>query len=573
MRIGVPKETAAGEHRVALVPEVVSKLKAKGLDVVVQSGAGEDALLTDAAYIAAGAEITPDAAKVWGSDVVVTIAPPDPQAIRGLGSGSILIGFLAPLTSPQTTRALAEAKATAFAMEAIPRISRAQAMDALSSQANVAGYRAALLGAEEMGRFYPMLMTAAGTIPPAKVLVLGVGVAGLQALATAKRLGARTTGYDVRPEVAEQVESLGAQWLDLGIEASGEGGYARELTEQERAQQQQALTDAIKGFDVVITTALVPGRPAPRLVTAEAVEGMKPGSVIVDLAGEAGGNCELTEPGQTTVKHDVKIVSPLNLPAGMAEHSSQLFARNVQALLDLFVGEDGELQLDFDDEIVKGACIMRDGEIVNPGSESGSGGLMILASTLTTNLAILVLAGFIGFVVISKVPNTLHTPLMSGTNAIHGIVLLGGLLVVGASGNGTFNKVILVIAIAFGTINVVGGFLVTDRMLEMFKSKPKSAGRGRQGKASRERASAGNVLPAGPELPGRPLHRRLRAVHPGAARALGPDDRGTGQPHRGRRHDDRSDRHASEPGRGQLGADRDRRGARHRRRHPGAHAR
>jgi NAD(P) transhydrogenase subunit alpha len=369
MRIGVPRENTSGEHRVALVPEVVSKLKAKGLDVVIQSGAGADALLSDAAFTDAGAQVSEDTAEVWRSDVVVTIAPPDPQAIRGLGTGSILIGFLAPLTSPQTTRALADAKATAFAMEAIPRISRAQSMDALSSQSNVAGYRAALLGAEEMGRFYPMLMTAAGTIPPAKVLVLGVGVAGLQALATAKRLGARTTGYDVRPEVAEQVQSLGAMWLDLGLEASGEGGYARELTEEERARQQQALTDAIKGFDVVITTALVPGRPAPRLVTAEAVEGMKPGSVIVDLAGEAGGNCELTEPGETVVRHDVKIVSPLNLPATMAEHSSQLFARNVLALLELFVGEDGSLKLDFEDEIVKGACVVRDGEIVNPGAK------------------------------------------------------------------------------------------------------------------------------------------------------------------------------------------------------------
>jgi NAD(P) transhydrogenase subunit alpha len=370
MRIGVPKETAAGEHRVALVPEVVSKLVAKDLEVLVQSGAGAGALLSDDAFAQAGASVTDDAAEVWRSDVVVAIAPPDPQAIRGLGSGSVLIGFLAPLTSPQTTRALADAKATAFAMESIPRISRAQSMDALSSQSNVAGYRAALLGAQEMGRFYPMLMTAAGTIPPAKVLVLGVGVAGLQALATAKRLGARTTGYDVRPEVAEQVQSLGAMWLDLGLEASGEGGYARELTEEERARQQQALTDAIKGFDVVITTALVPGRPAPRLVTAEAVEGMKPGSVIVDLAGEAGGNCELTEPGETVVRHDVKIVSPLNLPSAMAEHSSQLFARNVQALLELFVGEDGSLKLDFDDEIVAGACVVRDGEIVNAGAKA-----------------------------------------------------------------------------------------------------------------------------------------------------------------------------------------------------------
>jgi H+-translocating NAD(P) transhydrogenase subunit alpha len=370
MRIGVPKETASGEHRVALVPEVVGKLTAKGLDLVLQSGAGAGALLPDQAFADAGARVTGDAGEVWESDVVVTISPPDAQQIRSLGAGSILIGFLAPLTSPLTTRALADAGATAFAMEAIPRISRAQSMDALSSQSNVAGYRAALVGAQELGRFYPMLMTAAGTIPPARVLVLGVGVAGLQALATARRLGARTTGYDVRPEVAEQVASLGAQWLDLGLEASGEGGYARELTDEERARQQQALTDAIKGFDVVITTALVPGRPAPKLVTQEAVEGMKPGSVIVDLAGEAGGNCELTEPGQTAIRHDVKIAAPLNLPATMAEHASQLFARNLLALLELIVGEDGALALDFDDEIIAGACIVREGEIVHPGAKA-----------------------------------------------------------------------------------------------------------------------------------------------------------------------------------------------------------
>jgi len=361
---------------VALVPEVVAKLKARGLDILVQGGAGSGALLPDAAFADAGARLTDDAAEVYRSDIVVKISPPSEQEVGMLGSGSILIGFLAPLTSPQTTRALAQAGATAFAMEAIPRISRAQSMDALSSQSNIAGYKAALLGAEHMGRFYPMLMTAAGTIPPAKVLVLGAGVAGLQALATAKRLGARTTGYDVRPEVAEQVQSLGAQWLDLGLEASGEGGYARELTDEERASQQQALTEAIKGFDVVITTALVPGRPAPKLVTAEAVQGMKPGCVIVDLAGESGGNCELTEPGETVVKHDVKIVSPLNLASGMAEHSSQLFARNVQSLLDLLVAskdgdEDGlELTLDFDDEIISGACVVREGEIVNAGARA-----------------------------------------------------------------------------------------------------------------------------------------------------------------------------------------------------------
>ena len=375
MRLAVPKETAEGERRVALVPEVVKKLSARGIEVVVEAGAGDGALIPDSAYAAAGASVTADGAQVWGADAVVTIAPPAPADVARMRSGALLIGFLQPLTSAATARAARDAKVTALAMEAIPRISRAQSMDALSSQSNVAGYEAVVVAADNLGRFFPMLMTAAGTIPPAKVLVLGAGVAGLQALATARRLGAVTVGYDVRPEVAEQVESLGAKFLDLGLEAAGEGGYARELTAEERAQQQQALTDAIKGFDVVITTALVPGRPAPKLVTAEAVEGMKPGSVIVDLAGESGGNCELTEPGQTAIKHGVTILSPLNLPAHMPEHASQLFARNVQELLGLIVkdGDDGAaptLQLDFDDEIVAGSCLTRDGEIVHEGAKA-----------------------------------------------------------------------------------------------------------------------------------------------------------------------------------------------------------
>jgi len=353
MRIGVPKETAEGERRVALVPEVVRKLAGGGHEVVVEAGAGEQALLPDALYTDAGAQI----GDPYGADVVVRVAVPSDEDVAKLRDGQILVGFLAPLTKPELKDQLRSAGVQALAMESIPRISRAQSMDALSSQANVGGYKAALLGAEHSTRFYPMLMTAAGTIPPAKVLVLGAGVAGLQALATARRLGAQTTGYDVRPEVAEQVQSLGAKWLDLGIEAAGEGGYARELTDAEKAQQQQALTDAIKTFDVVITTALVPGRPAPKLVTAEAIEGMKPGSVIVDLAGEAGGNSELTEPGQVVVKHDVTIVSPLNLPATMPEHASALYARNVQSLLELIAGENGQADLDFDDEIIAGACI------------------------------------------------------------------------------------------------------------------------------------------------------------------------------------------------------------------------
>jgi NAD(P) transhydrogenase subunit alpha len=359
MRIGVPRETAEGERRVALVPEVVRKLVAKGHEVVVEAGAGDAALVPDDLFVDAGATI----GDPWGAEVVAKVNAPQDAELGRLSASTTLIGFLNPRGNPDGLQALAATGATAFAMESIPRISRAQSMDALSSQSNVSGYKAALLGAEHSTRFYPMLMTAAGTIPPAKVLVLGIGVAGLQALATARRLGAQTTGYDVRPETAEQVKSLGANWLDLGIEAAGEGGYARELTDEEKAQQQQALTDATKGFDVVITTALVPGRPAPRLVTAEAVRGMKPGSVIVDLAGETGGNCELTEPGEVVVKEGVTIASPLNLPATMPEHASALYARNVQALLDLMTGEDGALAPDFEDEVVAGACVVRAGEV------------------------------------------------------------------------------------------------------------------------------------------------------------------------------------------------------------------
>ena len=352
--VGVPAESAADERRVALVPKAVAGLTKSGVSVVVQSGAGDAALLPDDLYTEAGATI----GDPWAADIVVKVAPPSAEEIAKLRSGQTLIGFLAPRNADNQIGALKSAGVQAFAVEAIPRISRAQVMDALSSQANVAGYKSVLLAASESTRFFPMLTTAAGTVKPATVLVLGVGVAGLQALATAKRLGARTTGYDVRPEVADQVRSVGAQWLDLGIDAAGEGGYARELTEDERAQQQKELEKAITGFDVVITTALVPGRPAPRLVTAAAVEGMKSGSVVVDLAGETGGNCELTEPGQTVVKHGVTIASPLNLPATMPEHASELYSKNITALLDLLI-TDGALAPDFDDEAAALARFLR----------------------------------------------------------------------------------------------------------------------------------------------------------------------------------------------------------------------
>ncbi|AOW93081.1 NAD(P) transhydrogenase subunit alpha [Rhodococcus sp. WMMA185] len=353
--VGVPRESNEGERRVALVPKIVAALIGKGVEVVVEPGAGLGALIPDDLYVAAGAKI----ADPWSADVLVKVAPPSDAEVARLHAGQTLIGFLAPRSQDNQLAALKSAGVQAFAVEAIPRISRAQVMDALSSQANVSGYKAVLLAASVSTRFFPMLTTAAGTVKPATVLVLGVGVAGLQALATAKRLGGRATGYDVRPEVADQVRSVGAQWLDLGIDAVGEGGYARELSEDERAQQQQALEDAIKTFDVVITTALVPGRPAPRLVTAAAVAGMKPGSVVVDLAGETGGNCELTEPGQTVVKHGVTICSPLNLPSTMPEHSSELYAKNLSALLELMLVE-GQLAPDFSDEVLAASCVTRE---------------------------------------------------------------------------------------------------------------------------------------------------------------------------------------------------------------------
>jgi H+-translocating NAD(P) transhydrogenase subunit alpha len=360
MRIGVPKETAAGERRVALVPDVVSRLKRAGHEVVIEPGAGAQAALPDAAFAEAGAEL----GDPWGAQVIARVAPSEPA---GLTADHVLIGFLAPLTNAEGVGAIAHTGATAFAMESIPRISRAQSMDALSSQATVAGYLAVIIAAGEMPRFFPMLMTAAGTIPPAQVLVLGAGVAGLQAIATARRLGAVVTAFDVRSAVKEQIESLGARFFEVeGIgDAEGAGGYARELTPEEQDTQRQALTVQMGKSDAIITTALVPGRPAPKLISADAVHAMEPGSVIVDLAAEAGGNCELTKPGETfTTDNGVIIAGPLNLPSRMAEHASQLYARNVLSLIELMTGEDGALKLDWDDEVIKGACVARDGERV-----------------------------------------------------------------------------------------------------------------------------------------------------------------------------------------------------------------
>src|SRR4051812_2056053 len=350
MRIGVARETSPGERRVALVPETVGKLTAGGFEVTLEQGAGAAASFPDDAYVQAGGTI----GSPWDAEAIVAVRRPDDALLR---SGQLLIAYLDPLADREGVERLASLGVIAFAMESIPRITRAQSMDALSSQATVGGYKAALLAAEHLPRFFPMLMTAAGTVPPAKVLVIGAGVAGLQAIATARRLGAVVTGFDVRPVVREQIESLGANWLDLGVSgAAAEGGYARELTPEEMPAQQRELEERISGLDVRVPPAAVAGRGAPRFTPASAVAAMRPGSVIVDLAADTGGNCELTEPGEIVEREGVTIVGLASLPSTMPYHASMLYSRNVQALL-LHLAPEGELSLDWSDEITSGACV------------------------------------------------------------------------------------------------------------------------------------------------------------------------------------------------------------------------
>ncbi|MGZ8782037.1 MAG: Re/Si-specific NAD(P)(+) transhydrogenase subunit alpha [Gaiellaceae bacterium] len=356
MRVAIPKETGA-ERRVALVPDSVGRLVAAGFTVAVEQGAGDAAGFSDSAYEAAGSELVSPSELPAGAEAVARVSSPSADEVAALAPGTILVGFLSPLTDTAGVERLVERGVIAFAMESIPRITRAQSMDALSSQSTIAGYKAVILAADRLPRLFPLLMTAAGTVAPAKVLVVGAGVAGLQAIATARRLGAVVSGFDVRPAVREQVESLGASFLDLGVEgAESAGGYAAELTAEDQARQQAALEERIPEFDVVITTALVPGRPAPQLIPGTAVARMRPGSVIVDLAAEAGGNCELTEPGTEIVNSGVCIVGFTDLPSRVPFHASQLYSRNVLALL-LHLAPGGELALDFEDEITAGACV------------------------------------------------------------------------------------------------------------------------------------------------------------------------------------------------------------------------
>src|SRR5579872_5681526 len=368
MNVSVPREAAPNEARVALVPETVAKLVKAGAVVKVARGAGQRAAFPDELYIQAGASILDDpAALLSDADLVVGVARPPEQTLHAMRKGAVLLALLAPLGDPAYVRKLADTGITALSMDAIPRITRAQAMDALSSQSNIAGYKAVLLAAVELPKFFPMLTTAAGTIRPAKVLILGAGVAGLQAIATARRLGAVVSAYDTRAVVKEQVQSLGASFLefDLGADAEGAGGYAKELTPEQIAKQRQFMVDHIGASDVVITTALVPGRPAPLLITKEAVAAMGPGSVIVDLAAEAGGNSAVTQRDQTVITDNgVHVIGKTNLAATMPYHASQLYSRNVQALLDALV-KDNALNLDMEDEIVRGTTIVQDGRIVH----------------------------------------------------------------------------------------------------------------------------------------------------------------------------------------------------------------
>ncbi len=361
LTIGVLKETATDETRVALVPEVMAKFAALDASIVIQSGAGQGSKIPDDLY--ENAQIVPDSAAVLSScDVLLKVQPPTLDEIAALKPGAIVVGFMQAYKQTELVKAMCEKNVTSFAMELVPRISRAQSMDALSSQAAVAGYKTVLIAASEQDKFVPMLTTAAGTIRPSKYLIIGAGVAGLQAIATARRLGAIVEGFDVRSATREQVESLGAKFVDTGITAEGEGGYARELTAEEQAAQQEVLNKHIAQADVVITTAAVPGRPAPRIISRAAVEAMQPGAIIVDLGAESGGNCELTQPGQTVVHNDVRIIGPVNLPADLPRHASEMYARNLLNFIQPAIVE-GELKIDWEDEVFAGAVLTRDGEI------------------------------------------------------------------------------------------------------------------------------------------------------------------------------------------------------------------
>ncbi len=508
MRIGIPTESKPGERRVAATPKTVGQIISLGYDVAIQSGAGARASFDDAAFAAAGATIVGD--DVWDSDIILKINPPDPTEVARLHSGQTLVSLLAPALDPDLTAALAARGVTALAMDAVPRISRAQALDVLSSMANIAGYRAVIEAANEFGSLFTGQVTAAGKVPPAKVLVVGAGVAGLAAIGTAGSLGAIVRSFDARPEVAEQVESMGAEFLRIETEDTGPSasGYAKEMGEDFNRRAAELYAEQVKDVDIVITTALIPGKPAPLLITADMVATMKPGSVVVDMAAANGGNVAGSVADERVVTDNgVTILGYTDLPGRLPTQASQLFGTNLVNLLKLLTpGKDGQLVLDLEDVVQRGMTVLDRGEVLWPpppvqvsaapaapapvappepvaakppmsdGKKLGiigvaAAGFLLLSSVspepFLGRFMVFALAVVIGFYVIGNVHHALHTPLMSVTNAISGIILVGALLQVGHGD--VWVSALAFIAILVASINVFGGFTVTARMLKMFK--------------------------------------------------------------------------------------------------------
>ena len=528
--IGIPKEVFPGEKRVATVPEVVPKLAKLGFNVLVQAGAGVGASLADQAYADAGATVVPDTAAVWSrADIIFKVRAPTREEVQAMRTGQILVSFIWPAQNPDLMQALAAKKATVLAMDSVPRISRAQKLDALSSMANIAGYRAVIEAAHEFGRFFTGQVTAAGKVPPAKVFVIGAGVAGLAAIGAAAGLGAIVRANDTRPEVADQIRSLGGEYVpvDYQEEGSGVGGYAKVMSEGFQKAQREVFATQAKEVDIIITTALIPGKPAPKLITAEMVRSMKPGSVVVDLAAEQGGNCELTEPDKVVVRHGVTIIGYTDLPSRLATQSSTLYATNLFRLSEeLCKAKDGVFNVNMEDEVIRGTTVVKDGAITWPPPAPklsaappkpaakpaampattqkghGRGGEALKPATLAIlflvgavlfsligfyappafleHFTVFVLACFVGYMVVWNVTPALHTPLMSVTNAISSIIIIGALIQVApplvaaiAGGEGArpdeIIRWIAVAGIALTAINMFGGFAVTQRMLSMFR--------------------------------------------------------------------------------------------------------
>jgi len=523
MQIGAPREVHPGENRVAVTPDTAEQLHKLGFSVAIEAGAGEQAHFSDDAYRAAGVEVVEDVKALWAqSDILLKVNAPETHPSEQieetalLREGGTLISFIWPAQHPELMEKLAARKATVLAMDSVPRISRAQKMDALSSMANVAGYRAVVEASHHFGRFFTGQVTAAGKIPPAKVLIIGAGVAGLAAIGAAGSMGAVVRAFDTRPEAKEQVESMGAEFLmlDFEEEGSGEGGYAKVMSEEFIKAEMALFAQQAKEVDIIITTALIPGKPAPELIIEAMVESMREGSIIVDLAAQQGGNCALCEPGEVVVRHGVTIIGDLNLPSRLPTQSSQLYGTNLRHLLtDLTPNKDGRIVVNMEDEVIRGTTVVKDGEITwpppppklqatPPPAESaataapqpaasgvtaekrpkglataammGVGLLALLGlgrvapADFLAHFTVFVLACFVGYMVIWNVTPALHTPLMSVTNAISGIIVIGALLQV-SNGQSWLVVVLAAISILIATVNVFGGFYVTQRMLHMFR--------------------------------------------------------------------------------------------------------